>query len=249
MGGGGRDGPGVLCQAIFAAWKTLWGDGEAMKHASRLPPRCLSGRWGSMYQTEEFVLGAGPQLAATLQHAFGGHGAAPAAAAAEDVLEECPDELRVEAMQAYRQRLGQWRRDTLAAVEGESFWRMLRIIHLPHGILNNFLSWPQKPVDAEAEQGQGSHLAQLVDGKALRFAERLSGLVEDLSWLVEILQGCDGPTRATLHCAGILLCLHHAAAFHRRVVRPLDGCLWPGPPHLRHSTCARRSLHHSEQCS
>jgi hypothetical protein len=47
-----RDAPGVL----FKIWVRLHGSRSAVTNARKLPPRCLSGRWGSVDGTESWLL-------------------------------------------------------------------------------------------------------------------------------------------------------------------------------------------------
>ena len=58
-----------VSQLIFPMWASLFGDGDALKHARKLFPKCLSGRWGSIHEFEKQCLDcSGDKLLLVLQH-------------------------------------------------------------------------------------------------------------------------------------------------------------------------------------
>lgn len=129
---------------VFETWRRLHGDESAVAHAKALPPRCISGRWGSISASEHVLDYAGSvkvrtvfaiamdkmdkktdAAAAPLEDEAGlasiANGPALAAqlAAAASAAGEL-DEMRIEAQQAYSQRMGRWKREALQAVQART---------------------------------------------------------------------------------------------------------------------------------
>ena len=48
-------------QSLFKSWAKLFGAADALRHAKKLFPKCISGRWGSIHDFETRCLNAGPE--------------------------------------------------------------------------------------------------------------------------------------------------------------------------------------------
>eukprot|EP00969_Alexandrium_andersonii_P348671 15417216-Alexandrium_andersonii.AAC.1 len=111
----------------------MHGAESAMRFVPRMPPRCIAGRWQSLSKTQSFLAAPGSGLVVpVLTAALGGSPAVPASAvsgaADADAGADCGlDELRVEAHQAYRRKMGRWASETVAGVCDQLFWQLLRI--------------------------------------------------------------------------------------------------------------------------
>ena len=123
------------CWAVFLLW-SKHSRQSAMKYAYRQPPRCLAGRWGSIYATESLLMHV-----SCLLPTFLGEVLKKKITADIDVRDkEEVDDLRVEAQTEYRRRQGRWSRDTIATMDDLLFWGVVRIAQRHHGILNDLMT-------------------------------------------------------------------------------------------------------------
>ena len=120
------------CNATIHTCAQECGAMSAHTHAHSLVPRCLAGRWGSVYKIGVRITAASEEghLRRTLLALLGRVAARPEAEPGEAAAPHDIDELRVEAQQAYSQRMGRWRRDILAICldEQEYFFRLVGVV-------------------------------------------------------------------------------------------------------------------------
>jgi hypothetical protein len=120
--------------AVYKAW-CQHSYHSANLFARRQPPRCLAGRWGSIYATEELLVKVGEVLPTILSSIL----IKRIDADIDERDNEEADDLRVEAQKEYRKRLGRWSRDTIDVMECLWFWCCVRIAHTVHGLLHEVL--------------------------------------------------------------------------------------------------------------
>lgn len=176
-----------LSQALFAAWRALFGEDSAVASVKKLFPRCVSGRWGSIDVTEarmleatlgrlakafKFMTEAAPAL---LQENGAGNTANP---------DNCVDTLSLEASKEFSIRMGKWRLHTWRTLQDNLFHRVVAVMHTtrkPWIHLSNFL---KKKLNTDSSYQGANHLEVLVCGKAQNlgndFEEMLFGAC--LSW-------------------------------------------------------------------
>ena len=121
---------------VFLSWLARFGAVEAVRHAKRMPPRCIAGRWGSISVVENLLLEAGQDQVQSVFPAFFGHricsplsarrlaleDGAPSAALEDPpagnpelaqqqvaAMPNNPDDIAIEATAAHRLRMGRWK--------------------------------------------------------------------------------------------------------------------------------------------
>jgi hypothetical protein len=211
-------------RSVFVQWINAHGNVSALACARKVPPRAVSGRWGSMSSAESFLLAAGgdlivPVLTAVLTKTIA-KSVKPihddnSAAATND-----PDELRVEEQQAYSAKMGRWRRDVLQTIACRFFWAIVASVHFCREPYDHFLRWLQVPLDQEARLEHGGHLAQLQAHKAQAITDEFVERFQPCEVFDNI---CDqaGDHRQMCLAMSLELLLNHFSQFHRRVSKPL----------------------------
>ena len=218
-------------QSVYTTWRYLFGNKLANAHGKRVMERCVAGRWGSIGSCLERLLAAGQaQVTSVFRRIFGDREGLHPCGVGQDILPiqldapEGPahglDELGLEEMKIHAAKMGRWRSDTLEAVRMEVCWRTLEIVHATLKPLQHHFNYIQKPVGASNSTG---HIAELVDGKAREIMAEFEDLVAHPAWLVGIISmsdaSADSCTKYTV--LAVLLVLHAACAYHRRVAGPL----------------------------
>ena len=151
--------------ALFAAWRVLFGDSDAMTNVRALFPRCIAERWGSVAETERRLLQAGvPRIAKAVRHVFETSPKLLSDAVAEEAGDdaEAVDQLSVDDKKSYKKKMGKWRRATVETLQDSLFEAVLNVMHesmAPFIHLSNYLK-KKLPV------GAAGHLFHLVTGKA-----------------------------------------------------------------------------------
>eukprot|EP00969_Alexandrium_andersonii_P368038 15472003-Alexandrium_andersonii.AAC.1 len=113
---------------IFAFWSRSYGSLEAMQQACKLPPRCLSGRWNSVSETEKFILSkTAGHFVAAMKHAVQKLQKRPLPDEEGGGGRGDPDDLRVEEQQAYAVRMGRWGRECLETLADPLFWMLAQM--------------------------------------------------------------------------------------------------------------------------
>eukprot|EP00959_Pyramimonas_sp_CCMP1952_P446946 9358281-Pyramimonas_sp.AAC.1 len=108
---------------IFKIWNQLYPDGSAMHATSKVPPRPITGRWGSVRDCENHILRCDPDRLTTVLHsALGGDPRAEIDHAKMTGLAE----LGVAEQVACSAQMGKWTKDALDALRDPFFWLAIR---------------------------------------------------------------------------------------------------------------------------
>ena len=175
-----------IAWALRTAMVAMFGVAIANELASRMIPKCISGRWGSIGTTMSWVLRGGrahlglavqavltKELAARYTDAEGGdQGPAP-------VLDAVATDPRNESQQQHRERLGRWRREVLEIIKSDIWWNVVFVVHALQGPMDHLKNFIASTRDYKKE---GSHLAALVWGKALQIQDEYGPLLRDGEW-------------------------------------------------------------------
>ena len=102
------------------------------------------------------------------------------------------------------------------------FLKVLKAVHRSHGPLEHHMNFQTKLLTADDLHAKGSHLCQFVCGKAKQISAEFEGaLLADLEWTDDLLI-YDDKLKSDYLALAVLLNLHHAAAYERRVIMPLN---------------------------
>jgi hypothetical protein len=206
-------------RAVFLAWQRLHGGSAAVKHARRVPPKCLSGRWGSVAVVEQFIVSAGrEQIKSVMLDVLGVLDALKDDHVAMEAMERSSaiDDPQLEETAAHRSRLGRWKSDTVKTLEDGLFWAMVSILSCSHPPLQHHLHFVQK------FECQRDALGRFVCGKARSILSDLETCFADTSWLSDsIVDEIPLFQMSALIDLHVSITLHHAAAYFRRFV---DAC-------------------------
>lgn len=175
---------------IFRAYKAMHGEKRAKEVANRLPPRALRGRWGSITAAEEFLLKCGhAELPAVFCNAVGldeGHGEDAEEAMVVDIssVEVCDVDSAV-----YRQVMGRWRKESIAAIRSNDFWIVLSLANITKQPIDHFMRWLMSTSDVESDKddmecvtavsASAGKLAPLLFGKLDSFLSEFSDYILD----------------------------------------------------------------------
>jgi hypothetical protein len=110
-----------LVGLVFTTACTIFGAAVALVWFKSLPPKCVSGRWGSIDSAEKRVAGANAgaleRVRRVLERIFeAGHADVLLDKTEGRIVADAIDEPRIEAQTAYRIRQGKWRRASLNVV-------------------------------------------------------------------------------------------------------------------------------------
>lgn len=229
-------------KAMYDCWVREFGVLEAEKLASKLPAKCIAGRWCSIFDTERDLCQSAGGLLVVYSKVIGNGNDAPAppalaladadgdAAAAHGSKERppagadklvplpsSPDDPQQEEQAAYRIRIGRWKRESLETVKDPLFWCAMKILNAIHDPYRHHFNFLKKIV-----QGDG-HLAQLVCGKADQIFHHYSEMLV-LPAFMETLSLADLSIENQLclieFAVDELIC--HSAGYHRRVISELS---------------------------
>lgn len=194
---------------IQKAFKELFGEDRAQHCAKCLPPRCLSGRWGSVSAVEAFLLKAErDELEAVFQKALRAPRRRP-------VRKQPVDDL--DAIAEYTERIGKWRTGALASLACPNFFTVMGVIHGVRGPLDHFLAFVRTH-DYREEHSLGC-LAELVCGRASSFSQEYDLMLNPECTLWQpVFDRSRLSIQAVLGEAIIMCVLQQAADFDRRVV-------------------------------
>ena len=220
---------------IFRAYSAMHGEQRAKEVASRLPPRALRGRWGSITAAEEFLLKCGhAELPAIFCNAVGeheGHGeddAQEALVVDLSSVEVCDVDSAV-----YRQVMGRWRRESIAAVRSNDFWIVLSIANTTKRPIDHFMRWLMSTSDVKSDtddmecvtavSASAGKLAPLLFGKLDSFLAEFSDHILDAEgahWNVFralVASGRSEQSESDWVACLVGTALEIAAELHRRV--------------------------------
>ena len=166
-----------LSQDLFSAWTHLYGASSAVEKVKSLFPRCISGRWGSVNETEERLLKTDiKMLRDAVKFMFEKN---PFLMENDKVKgkkgddDACVDTLSLESTKLFRVRMGKWRRQTWEVLQDALFEMVvvaMHRLHQPWIHLSNFL----KQKLPESSEG---HLHALVCGKAQEIFSQFSDMM------------------------------------------------------------------------
>lgn len=160
---------------VHLQWCMLFGPVDANQKVKKLFPRCQSGRWGSIHTTEERFIQAGfdhvAMLVATMANAWGGKTKQKRSANKEnvppaDTVNLNPDTLALEQATEFSKRMGKWRSYALQTSQDLLWGRLVEVMHWSRGPLMHFTHFLKAKISDVELHSQGSHMCQLVNGKA-----------------------------------------------------------------------------------
>lgn len=135
-----------------------------------------------------------------------------------------PDAIRIDEMAAHRRKLGQWRKKVLDHIGDPLFWAVVRVVRWVHEPTDHFNAFLTKVMPADVLVAKGNHVSQIVNGYADGIAKEYEDLLRGT--LPELADTLPLAIKDKVCHLFLLLLLHHAAAFDRRVVRHFSRRLW-----------------------
>ena len=212
-------------QAVFNEFLRRWGPQAAMEKAFALPPRCISGRWGSVSACQAWLSNAGGnELTRVLEPLLASPAREnqPEVAPLQDAEAEADlsvelDAERVEAQAAYRHKMNRWHKETLQSITDPLFWLITTISSKARQPLDHAFHFLEKKLQVEEVNRIGNHVAQLTICKAAQIASEFELMVMDDEMWNTICQGAPEVLRLELNCFIMAQILHHATAWDRRV--------------------------------
>jgi hypothetical protein len=118
--------------------------------------------------------------------------------------------------------MSRWNREVLICCASPLFWLTLHVMRLVTTPFTHCLAFLQKPIAHYAKFEEGAHLCQLVSGKGDQIFTEFTGILLDSDWCACVgIVPAGSALREDVVPMLLELCLHHAAAFYRRIVLPL----------------------------
>ena len=180
-----RDSP----RKVYETWCDLIDCETARDHAMRLPAQCISGRWGSVGESEDNITsGSKRRLGTVVAHMLDPSNAKPEpgpkrkkrrTAAITDVMDPNADESN-----HYRVKMGKWKMDTYAAVTSHVWWHMVAIMGQSHKPMQHHLSYL-------LSSQHKYKLAGLVFGKANQIYAEFSAQLASPTWARDVAHDPD----------------------------------------------------------
>ncbi len=187
--------------------------------ASKLPPRCISGRWGQSTCFEAYiVMRPWAMISRAVTAVFGCEAAADAgepapAAPAGDGL----DEDSLNSREQHRAKLGRWRSTTLRITENQRFRFAIELVHPVH-VLYQQLQWHIMKLE---DRPHGQFLEFLWHGNSA-YTAKFKASPARCNWLPQLREAA----RLSIDASKVVGCIlwHCASAFtsfSRRMSRPM----------------------------
>ena len=133
-----------------SSWRQLFASSDARQFAGKRPKLALSGRWGAVEDSEEFLLRPPiHQLQAVTDHVLPG-GVGVATSTQKPAVKDAvgTEELSLEESKQYKEKMGRWRRDARDAIRDPVFIpTIVRIAHKVRKPLHRWYNWMKE--DAE----------------------------------------------------------------------------------------------------
>ncbi len=126
------------------------------------------------------------------------------------------DDPRAEEMKDHSIKMGRWRRDTVEVCRDTYWWRVVGIVDRSQEPLTHHLFSMEK----NSDDGE-SALCRLMCGTAQRIFAEFEGIFVDDEWARDIYRTAPAIAESLIELQ-VHLSLHHAAAYHRRIVRPTE---------------------------
>ena len=199
-------------QQVFEQWVAKYGRKSAKACCGNLCPKCIAGRWGSVATTEKRLEDVEiERLHCVLKDVLG-------VTAMQDKQNKgkSPDEVQMDDIRAYREKMSKWSGDALTATGDKLFRCMVTITHeatKPTIHASNFIKniVPQHEVDTK-----GSPMAIFISEYAAKIAGKYDELLVSTVWHIAT---ADLPQKEaeTLRSYALKLILLNATAFDRRL--------------------------------
>ncbi|CAK0836755.1 unnamed protein product [Prorocentrum cordatum] len=213
---------------IYDIWKGTFGPRAARECAARLPPKCLAGRWDSIYSTEKHLrfcasnAGTGiRQLPAIIRQAVE---TKKKGKEKRDGNVPALDDAANETSREYSARLGRWRSDVLRTVSDELFWIVVDVATDSHEALQHHMAFVSQARSTEHIETYGNVVAQLIMGKGQEILEECTKCFRNFQWAAAMshLSDLGEHVLPDMLAFTVELNAHHAAAYNRRILKDLD---------------------------
>ena len=230
-------------------WLEAFGPELARKHATKLPPKCLAGRWDSTYQSEAFLVEAlaygqlvgstrqTRQLPHIMKRALTTKSNKETKALTNTGIEDPLNESTKE----YTKRLGKWRKDTVETLDDASYPFILSVVTDSHTPLQHHMAFISKTMSDADLCTKGGHLSQLASGRGQKIFAECHSCFDNVDWARNITMDAPLMAISPLLELGVLMNAHHAAAYQRRVIDFLARLLAEQGLHLHRQTVRRTS--------
>ena len=198
-------------RGIYAAWKHAHGAAAAEQFAAVLPPKCISGRWLSVSNTERFMVKVADDAPGVIRSVLMKH----TPASAQDEVDVQSGKADADSMVFHKVKLGRWRRDVLDVIDDKRFWAVAEASLRARADIDHIHAFLQE--ELQDTDTKGYHLRRLVCGRADAVIEGIQKeLHDDTQWWATraaLLDECD---QAWYVHMGAALLLSYGASFHRR---------------------------------
>ena len=161
----------------------------AVQYGMRLPPRCLAGRWGSIWETVVFLHAEGQG-----RHIFSRSFISMIKPGLNQEKERRKDaggmdKLTLEELQSYRERLGRWKGDAMEVVACDVLWSILAVNDKVSVSLTHYLHMASTSErDNDVLQTDGSLLSRLNGGEACKLIDQCADRLRTSdAWLPQVL--------------------------------------------------------------
>ena len=257
---------------IYRLFEEAFGSVVAVKYGSKIPARCIAGRWQSSHATEMRLYEVGAKRLSTVfnmlferknkqirkrgaliplegggQDAASGASASGAGAPPPETKLSATDELdpMTESVAQHRIRMSQWRTDVARALNDKLFWAVLKIHALTNENVEHFFRFLSAEYSPDDLETNGNQLSRLLGAdnpscgsarfgfpsKGAQFMDEyhdllrrpgVFGLLDEPAFQTTSSHQVYGGMVQGLASLCVLLTLHHAANFQRRVIHTID---------------------------
>jgi len=226
-----------LARAVYVLWHRLYGFSSAQEHASQMPPKCIAGRWGKIWEVEQFVCARNTNgfLAIVLKGAIEKKIDITVAlpdrdmAALHDVSIADIDDPRLEETDEFRRRMGRWRRDTLGLLDASLFWLLVRLMNAAHAPLMAHFHFMDKKRNQDEIEMKGTAVVQLICGRSTELLSGFDKIFNDTTFqeatFTDISDNAPLGMESDVIAFVVEIWCHHGCAYNRRIVKYLNQLL------------------------
>ena len=143
---------------ICKAWRAEFGP-VAAEVSTRVPPKCLAGRWGSVSRCEQHVLSRPPHELQKIWPLVFAKQAGKKKRKAGTL-----DPIQAEEQESYGERMGRWSREAMTGIVDKTFWRLMFLMSRARRPLDHFANFIMK----KREPDEPQNVALLAGGKEMR---------------------------------------------------------------------------------
>jgi hypothetical protein len=181
-----------VCRPTYISWIEKFGARSALDNAKSLPPKCQSGRWGSVVHVQRRLLACGmDRLRVTLGSALQQKTARHAPAAAVDAAAVGPsDDPAIEESIEYSKRMGRWRQAAFDALQNVMFGIAVKMMDMATAPLEHHAAFCHRRADQALNLTNGTPFSHLILGKARDIMGEFEALFEDDSWALICAAWC-----------------------------------------------------------